>query len=324
MKNKTIILIALIIVAILTMNYSGKHLTSQRIATTGTHSATPWVRYVTVGLGGFRGVISEILWLRASNLQSQGRYTELVQLTDWINSLDPNAADAWDYNAWNLAYNIPAMLPDDESKLQWVNEGISLLRDKAIPANPSTPSLYRNLSWMYQNKLGDKLDSSHEYYKLALAKETTSFLQGKPVAGALDLAIMKEIEERYGPIDWRLSNAHGLYWAWRGLKLNPTGFEKEALTRALRQNLVMMIYNGKFTGSLEKNIWRTAPNYDLIPKIMADFEEASVDNASERRIYCIFLNNITQILKRAGEKELAALTAKRLNELLPTLPDGTY
>ena len=74
-------------------------------------SETTWVRYVMVGLGGFRGVISEVLWLRADRLQEQGRYFELAQLAEWINALDPRAADAWAFSAWNLAYNISAMTP---------------------------------------------------------------------------------------------------------------------------------------------------------------------------------------------------------------------
>ena len=61
-----------------------------------------WVQYVMVGLGGFRGIVSEALWLRAGRLQEQGRYFEQVQLADWITALDPRATDAWTFNAWNL------------------------------------------------------------------------------------------------------------------------------------------------------------------------------------------------------------------------------
>ena len=45
----------------------------------------PLLTFVTVGLGGFRGMAAEVLWARADRLQDEGRYLELVQLADgWI------------------------------------------------------------------------------------------------------------------------------------------------------------------------------------------------------------------------------------------------
>ena len=87
-----------------------------------------------------------------------------MQLADWITTLDPRAIGAWVYNSWNLAYNISAMMPRFEDRQTWVDAGISLLRDRAIPANPGSPQLYRELGWLYQNKLGDATEPAHEHY----------------------------------------------------------------------------------------------------------------------------------------------------------------
>ena len=34
----------------------------------------PMVAFTTVALGGFRGVLADLLWLRTTGLQSQGKY----------------------------------------------------------------------------------------------------------------------------------------------------------------------------------------------------------------------------------------------------------
>jgi hypothetical protein len=120
---------------------------------------------VMVGLGGFRGLVSEVLWFRVSRLQMEGRYLELVQLANWITMLDPKASEGWTFNAWNLAYNISVMMTRPEDRLRWVLNGVSLLRDQALRFNPRDARLYRELAWMYQHKIGENLDAAHATYK---------------------------------------------------------------------------------------------------------------------------------------------------------------
>lgn len=274
---------------------------------------TAWVRYVMVGLGGFRGVISEILWIRADRLQEQGRYFELAQLSDWINALDPRAIDAWSFNAWNLAYNIGAMLPDAGAKLHWVLEGVSLLRDRAIPANPDAPALYRELGWLYQNKIGAGDDPAHLAYKLDLAADAA-----RPAAERrhpLDPAVISDVEARLGPLDWRLPQSHAIYWAWRGLALEPTGFNRDSLRRMVQQNLVVLITAGKFTGDAAHGQWSTAPDWDLVAPTLSFFDETISVNSAETHVYRIVLDALLRLVPKSGDPALSELVARRLAEL---------
>ena len=314
-RQSAIVPAAVVVGGAVAMALLARPLAAARAAAPATASDTPWVRYVMVGLGGFRGVVSEVLWLRAARLQEQGRYFELVQLSDWINALDPRATDAWAFNAWNLAYNISAMLPDHAARLRWVEAGISLLRDRAIPANPAAPSLYRELGWLYQNKVGASDDDAHLVYKRALAEETARDLRGEPVAHPLDPAVRAEVEARFGPLDWRLPQAHAIYWAWRGLALNPQGFERAALRRMVLQNLVALVSAGRLDGDPAVGEWKTSPCFDLVPRIMAYYEERALDDPAERRVYCIFLDAVSRQLRAAGRDDLAAAPAARLAEL---------
>ncbi len=315
---------ALLLAGLLALAPTEGALRSSRATMPAAEVGTPWVRYVMVGLAGFRGVVSEILWLRADRLQHQGRYFELVQLSDWINALDPRATEAWVFNAWNLSYNVSAMLPDPAARLSWVDAGISLLRDRAIPANPSSPQLYRELGWLYQNKIGGSGDAAHLAYKLELARENTPMALPRPSARlstTLEPDVVADLERRFGTLDWRVPNTHALYWAWKGLALQPTGFQREALRRMVQQNLAELTLAGRFTGDLSRDQYRTEPNFDVLPGLYAFFEETVREAPEELRIYCIFLSTIVHRASRAGRDDDARLAYDRLAKLLPRLDD---
>jgi len=237
----------------------------------------PMLTFVTAGLAGFRGIATEILWFRVTRLQDEGRYLELVQLTDWITLLDPYTQEGWIYNAWNLAYNISVMYNRPEDRLRWVRNGISLLRDEALRFNPRDAKLYRELSWLYSNKIGDSLDSAHETYKLALAEEMAPFLFPNGTVNVtpenseglaalrLDVKYMADLENRFGPLDWRMPDSHALYWADSGIEFANEA-ERLLCERAIYSALIRGTYYGRFAGNLDAGQWRSLPNIELEQK----------------------------------------------------------
>lgn len=140
----------------------------------------PSIRFVTVALGGFRGIVADALWIRASILQQKGRYFELVQLADWITALEPDFPEVWIFHAWNLAYNVSVLFDSPQDRWRWVRHGITLLRDRGIILNPRSPSLFRELGWIFLHKIGSDYDSAHWYYKRSWAREMEPlFPQGR-------------------------------------------------------------------------------------------------------------------------------------------------
>lgn len=239
--------------------------------------APPLLNFVAVGLGGFRGVAAEILWARADRLQDEGRYLELVQLSDWITGLDPHATEAWSYSAWNMAYNISALMRRPEDRVRWVAHGIALLRDRGIPANPHNARLYRDLAWMFQHKIGGFEDTAQLTYKLVLANgmavcvQTNGAVVDTPASRMtladyrLDPARMRQLEQRFGPLDWRLAESHAVYWASLGLD-QARGHEPLACRRAIYQPLIVLsIQAGRFDGNLDQGVYHASPNPALIP-----------------------------------------------------------
>src|SRR4249919_3800948 len=63
-------------------------------------NAPPVLAFTTVALGGFRGLISNMLWIRASELQDNDKFFEMSQLADWITKLEPHFSIVWTHQAW--------------------------------------------------------------------------------------------------------------------------------------------------------------------------------------------------------------------------------
>ncbi len=133
-------------------------------------NAPPVLAFTTVALGGFRGLISNALWMRATDLQDEDKFFEMAQLADWITKLEPHFVQVWLVQAWNMAYNIsvkfkessPGEFPD---RWRWVKAGIELLRDQGLRYNPNETLIYRELAWFFQHKIGQNLDDASMYYK---------------------------------------------------------------------------------------------------------------------------------------------------------------
>src|SRR5215467_8643913 len=108
-------------------------------------NAPPVLAFTTVALGGFRGLISNILWIRATDLQDEDKFFEMAQLADWITKLEPHFVQVWLVQAWNMAYNISVKFKDFPDRWRWVERGLDLLRDDGLQYNKNETLIYREL-----------------------------------------------------------------------------------------------------------------------------------------------------------------------------------
>ena len=209
--------------------------------------------FSTIVFGGFRGLVADILWLRAAEMKQNGKYVELVQLADWITKLEPRCSEVWEFHAWNMAYNVSVMMPEPEDGWRWVNSGIELVRERGLYYNPSDARLFWYLGWLYQHKIGADFDRNHLFYKKKWAETMAPFLNGPHpdfarISASRKLRktmrerylllpdIMKDIEKAYGPLDWRKPETYAIYCAFRG-KPHAEGFNLNACNRMIRQCL---------------------------------------------------------------------------------------
>src|SRR5439155_1627915 len=263
-----------------------------RVTDLGTN-APPVLAFTTVALGGFRGLIANALWIRANDLQEQGKYFEMVQLADWITKLEPTFTQVWTVQAWNMAYNISVKFSDFGDRWRWVRRGIELLRDEGLRYNSKDALMYRELGWFFQHKMGQVMDDAHRYYKAEWAREMTNLFGAiRPDFGELldpktpqakqrvqllrekykmDPVIMKEVDDLYGPLEWRLPDAHAIYWATVGLK-NSKKKDLITLRPVIYQSMLQVVLRGRILYVQPDGDLITGPNLDLAAKAEQTYE----------------------------------------------------
>jgi hypothetical protein len=257
-------------------------------------TAPPVLVFTTVALGGFRGLIANALWVRAMDLQDEGKFFEKVQLADWITKLQPHFITVWIVQAWDMAYNISIKFDNPRDRWQWVQRGIELLRDEGLKYNPDEALLYRELGWMFQHKIGQDLDDAHMYFKAEWAREMDEVLHGTNYAALihpqtddekerarilrekykLDPAHMKSVDEEYGPLEWRLPESHAVYWATYGLKRAKKDKDQITLRRSIYQPLQTAFQRGRLIeiNTPEGKRFQFGPNLAMIPRANKAYE----------------------------------------------------
>lgn len=280
-------------------------------------NAPPVLAFTTVALGGFRGLISNILWIRATKLQEEGKFFEMSQLAGWITRLQPHFTQVWIVQAWNMAYNISVKFKQNapgvySDRWRWVQRGIELLRDEGLRYNPNDPLMYRELAWFFQHKMGANLDDGHAYYKQAWAARMSRIFGGatNPVTPAqlanpqdddtraraallreeykMDPAFVATVEERHGPLEWRLPETHAIYWASVGLeraRLHPERMNPERLMplrRVIFQSMQMAFQRGRLLPTPVPNEFEYGPNLDIIPQVNAAYEQQMIEQPDKK------------------------------------------
>ena len=287
-----------------------------------TEGMPPALAFANVALGGFRGVVADMLWLRAQRLQEQGRYVELVPLAEGIAALEPDNGEVWAYHAWNLSFNVCAMMRRPEDRWRWVRAGIDLLEARGMRLNPLDARTRRELAWIFLFKLGTDVDSAAEYYRAEWAREIAPCLgpRGEPPATAtlqsaelkkrfaLDAVRMAELDERFGRMDWRVPGSHAVYWAWEGVeRAGPR--ELLPCRRSVYQALVQMIREGGVLDGAPGPGYHGArrPNPGLLDGTLSFLRETAAQHRTlgVRAAYLVLLLDAARIAAAQGYPERA-------------------
>ncbi len=406
-------------------------------------NAPPALVFTTVALGGFRGIISNVLWMRANQLQQDSKYFEMVQLADWITKLQPRLAQVWRLQAWNMTYNISVKFPDRNDKWNWIMAGVELLRDEGIQYNPHETVLYEELGYFFYHKMGSNSDLAHMDFKvrwawewhnllnwnelrlhdglalLELPKEGTSVVhvlrtkegglhfrafdadgamaldkgegeftgaetklaelrgrlellwgnadiprqtKGEVISGVgrlaglkflngtgfpdysglvnprnpvfadiersiredqkMDVRLMKEVDDKYGPLDWRMPETHAIYWAMDGIRKARTD-NLLPLRRIIYQSMQMASRRGKVIENTPMKKLEFSANIKIIPKANASYlEMMEIDPTRKEHIsqgHRNFLIRAIRDLYLANQRESALKWFTYGKEVYPDL-----
>jgi hypothetical protein len=312
-------------------------------------NAPPMLAFTTVALGGFRGLISNALWIRAGDLQENDKFFEMVQLADWITKLEPHFVQVWLVQAWNMAYNISVKFKDYPDRWRWVERGIELLRDDGLRYNPDELLIYRELAWFFQHKMGANLDDAHMYYKEEWLREMSNVFGGKKPnleelihpqtedqrtrakllrdKYKMDPEFMKDVDARFGPLEWRLPESSAIYWAALGLekaRQNPNRVNKDdliTLRRVVYQSMQLSFQRGRLISNPFDKRADFGPNLDIIPKVSAAYEQAAEEDKNYHdhilRAHKNFLRDAVYFLYENNRMKEANYWFKYLGEKYP-------
>jgi len=317
-------------------------------------NAPPVLAFTTIALGGFRGLISNFLWIRANDLQQDDKFFEAAQLAEWITKLEPTFTQVWLFQGWNMAYNISVKFTAPQDRWRWVENGIELLRDEGLKYNENNLLIHRELAWFFQHKMGANLDDANMYYKARWAQEMMPFFGPDgtnfsallhPVTPAdrtnavifrdrykLDAAFAQTVDAKYGPLDWRLPEAHAIYWGALGLAeaaKNPDKVKAEdfiTLRRIIYQSLLQSLHHGRLTINPFTHRPSLTPNLEVVEilnQTYLDMYAAETESGQRdgiKKAHRNFLRDAVYFLYEANRMAEARKWFKYLGEQFPNVP----
>lgn len=108
----------------------------------------------TACLGGTRGIIADLLWMRAIRMEEEGRSYEIVALLDGILQMQPHFTSVWAYQAHVLVFDFGSALenPDPAESYRWIRRGLDVL-ERGARKNPTSSRLEFDMASAYHRKL---------------------------------------------------------------------------------------------------------------------------------------------------------------------------
>jgi hypothetical protein len=161
----------------------------------------PPIVAIGTAIGALRGLIVDYLWLKVTIQKEKGLLYEVMADSDLITKLQPRFPDVWAFHGHNLAYNISVMTNTPEERWAWVNNGISLVREKGIRYNPNDLELHKELAFWFSHKIDGIADDAHLYYKRQFAREWQFLLGVPPVDYERRQAWIKAIADAPNSLD---------------------------------------------------------------------------------------------------------------------------
>lgn len=126
---------------------------------------------------GFRGIAASILWSEAEQYRVTKNWSKLSQTAESIILLQPHFKKVWEYQAWNLGFNVSAECDAVEDRYYWVKQGAKYLQ-RGTDRNKQFPELFFECGRFFGQKIGSA-DEKEQYRKFFVADPDTGRWQGK-------------------------------------------------------------------------------------------------------------------------------------------------
>ncbi len=168
-------------------------------------------------LGGLRGILADLIWMRALRMQESGRYYEIVALLDGLLEMQPHFTSVWFFQAYVLAFDFgsPTVEPDPAEAYRWIERGIAVM-ERGVARNPSSSMLEKRLAEIYLYKLSPASPNPEWRIQAGLLNDAVSGRGSAAGREAAELAgLMRRQLEGLAALDGRQAPPPDSYTALR-------------------------------------------------------------------------------------------------------------
>ncbi|PQO41823.1 hypothetical protein C5Y96_00165 [Blastopirellula marina] len=117
-----------------------------------------------LSLLGLDGVAITFLWSNLNEYQKTEQYTLMEATAKTISYLNPHLLKVWEFQAWNLSYNVSREFDNYEHRYLWVKRGINYHMD-GTEYNYNEPRMMNSIAHFFGNKFGNA-DEKEQYREL--------------------------------------------------------------------------------------------------------------------------------------------------------------
>ena len=115
---------------------------------------------------GMRGVATNYLWMEAEELKKTKNWSQLESVVNSITLLQPHFRTVWEYQAWNLGFNVSAEFDAVEDRYYWVKRGMKYIM-RGTRINQQVPEMFFYTGEFAGHKMGrsDEKDKFRVFFR---------------------------------------------------------------------------------------------------------------------------------------------------------------
>ena len=148
--------------------------------------ASETIRMATLGL---RGMAVTMLWNKANEYKKVEDWTAFRATLEQLARLQPYFVKVWQYQAWNLTYNVSVELDNFRDRFYYVKQGIQYLKSGIVYLRDN-PTLLDDLGWFCGNKVGRA--DEHFWYRQMFKADEDLHAADTPMANRDNWLVSKE------------------------------------------------------------------------------------------------------------------------------------
>ncbi|MGY8769453.1 MAG: hypothetical protein ACKVH8_13625 [Pirellulales bacterium] len=123
------------------------------IAQTEIGQLDPASEAMRLSMMGLDGIATVVMWMKVHEYQREEKYSNVEALCKRITQVNPHFLSVWEFQAWNLSYNVSREFDNYEHRYLWVKKGASYQME-GTRYNFDQPKLMDKISMFFGMKIG--------------------------------------------------------------------------------------------------------------------------------------------------------------------------